>query len=169
MTPEELARFNAKIDTTGTTCWTWTGAITKDPRPGAGGYAIFRSEGRTRLAHRVAYEHFIGPIPEGMTLDHLCRVRNCVNPAHCEPVPTRTNTLRGDGPTAENAVATHCPQGHPYDDANTYTERRGSRHCRTCARERQAEWIARKVAETGNPDWFRDYKRARRAAAKEKS
>lgn len=160
-------------------CWLWIGGKDYD------GYGIFKSNGRSHRAHRFAYELLVGPIPDGLTLDHLCRVTCCVNPKHLEPVTTRVNTLRGTGPPAVNArrvlcvnghplppnrkckvcaaqanrrvrgwsevdvvavpiaVAfaerTHCPQGHPYDDANTYTSKKGSRHCRTCHRERERE------------------------------
>lgn len=94
-------------------------------------------------AHRYAYEHFIGPIPEGLQVDHLCRVRNCVNPDHLEAVTCRENVLRGDGVAAANARATHCPQGHAYDEANTYTWTNGGRHCRACARIKTREQRAR--------------------------
>lgn len=83
--------------------------------------------------------HHVGAIPSGLTIDHLCKVRRCVNPAHLEPVTRGENVLRGDTITAANARKTHCPRGHEYDDANTYVCKRGLRSCRTCARERNRE------------------------------
>jgi len=85
-----------------------------------------------QYAHRFGYELLVGPIPTGLTLDHLCRVRTCVNPAHLEPVSIGENVLRGDTRPAANLKKTHCPRGHAYDAANTYIARGGERHCRTC-------------------------------------
>lgn len=82
-------------------------------------------------AHRQAYERAIGPIPDGMVIDHLCRVHACVNPEHLEAVSNAENILRGVSPSALNARKTHCPRGHPYDAQNTYRTPRG-RHCRAC-------------------------------------
>lgn len=87
---------------------------------------------KTASAHRVSYEAFIGPVPDGLILDHLCRVRHCVNPWHLEPVTGTENVLRGVGPTAINARKTHCIHGHPFDDRNTILDGRGYRHCLTC-------------------------------------
>lgn len=121
---DDEARFWSKVDKT-PTCWLFTGAL-------AGGYGRFYLAGGLVPAHRYAYELLVGPIPEGLQLDHLCRVRNCVNPGHLEPVTQRENLLRGTGPSARHARAAQCPQGHPYDAANTYTAPNGHRHCRTC-------------------------------------
>jgi len=75
-----------------------------------------------------------GPVPPGLTVDHLCGSRLCVNPDHFEAVTLRTNILRSDGTGARHARTTRCPQGHLYDLANTYVDRRGSRSCKTCRR-----------------------------------
>ncbi len=91
-------------------CIIWTGHIDKD------GYG---KVGNVR-AHRIAYENVCGPIPVGLTIDHLCRVRACVNPDHLEAVTRRENTIRGNGPSALNARKTACVNGHPFDEANTY-------------------------------------------------
>ena len=119
-------RFWAKVDKT-PACWNWIGATT------GLGYGNLRWKGRNAKAHRVAYELLVGPIPQGLTIDHLCRNRACVNPAHMESVTMRDNTLRGQTVTAANAKKTHCPNNHPYDLLNTWIAKDGSRHCRACA------------------------------------
>lgn len=126
-------RFWAKVEI-GPGCWLWTAAGARS----GNGYGRFHRDGRLLLAHRVAYEWLVGSIPDGLELDHLCRVRACVNPGHLEPVTLRENILRGESPSARNAVKSECPQGHPYDEANTYVDRTGRRHCRTCAKRRKA-------------------------------
>lgn len=117
-------------------CWEWTGSL----RPDGYGRIYFggRDSGRVWRAHRLVYEVLVGPIPDGMTLDHLCRNRRCVNPDHLEPVPNRENVLRGIGITAENKRKTHCVRGHEFTPDNTYAH--GSkRHCRTCRTENMRE------------------------------
>lgn len=96
-------------------------------------------DGSQPLAHRVFYEHHVGPIPLGLTIDHLCKVTRCVNPDHLEPVTQRVNTLRGDGPSAVNARKTHCPHGHEYTPDNTYVRKAGGRICKTCSQQRYAQ------------------------------
>ena len=118
-------------------CWNWIGNIDR------GGYGhIETKEGRGLLVHRVMYESSIGPIPDGKEMDHLCRNRRCVNPDHLEPVTRKENVNRGVASIvnrARSAARTHCRNGHPYDEANTYIARRGSRDCRACQRERRRE------------------------------
>jgi hypothetical protein len=98
------------------------------------GYTHMLNDEDVRVyCHRLSYEHFIGPVPARRTLDHLCRVTACVNPRHLEPVPHRTNLLRGNTIVANAAAKTHCPQGHPYDAANTVMDQ-GKRRCLTCRR-----------------------------------
>lgn len=95
-----------------------------------GGYGKFPLGGKEVAAHRVAYELTKGPIPEGLVLDHLCRVRLCCNPDHLEPVTHAENVRRG-----ERATKTHCINGHAFTPENTYITRKGWRHCRACRRK----------------------------------
>lgn len=107
-------------------CWLWLGA-------GSGGYGhTWAVGGRKWLAHRLAFEVLVGPVPKGLDLDHLCRNRGCCNPAHLEPVTHRENARRG----LHGALITRCPSGHAYDDENTYVGPNGARKCRRCGREK---------------------------------
>lgn len=107
----------------------WKGTTLK------GGYGQIKVNGKRLMAHRFFYELLKEPIPEGLTLDHLCRVTACVNPAHLEPVTGRENSLRGTNPCALNARKTQCKNGHPLSGVNLYIKPIGSRICRTCSRE----------------------------------
>ncbi|SHJ58333.1 Helix-turn-helix [Nocardiopsis flavescens] len=137
-------RFWAKVDKTSSPsgCWLWTAGTDW------WGYAEFSVNGQSRGAHRVAYAALVGPIPDGLTIDHLCRVRHCVNPGHLEPVSIRENTLRGNTITAANAAKTRCGRrGHPFDEANTRIGSKGERRCRACDNEvRRARKAARRKA-----------------------
>ena len=119
-----LARLEARVER-GVGCWIWKGT------PRGDGYGQILVDGYHWGAHRLAYTLWVGPIPDGLTIDHLCRQPLCINPAHMEPVTKRENTLRGDGITARQARRTPCPRGHAYDERNTYVNR-GKRHCRHC-------------------------------------
>jgi hypothetical protein len=137
-----LPRFASKveIDPEGG-CWLWIGKLNRN------GYGRFmHPDQRNIVAHRYAYETAVGPIRDGLQLDHLCRVRRCVNPAHLEPVTQRVNLLRGDTLTAKAAAATHCPSGHPYSGNNLYVNPKGHRFCRECHRKHAAATRARKRA-----------------------
>lgn len=104
---------------------------------------IMLPDGSQPLAHRYFYEQLVGSIPEGLTLDHLCRIRNCVNPAHLEPVTRGENTLRGDTITGNNRRKTQCKRGHAFTPENTRITPQGTRCCRACARERRKRESAR--------------------------
>ena len=129
-------------------CWRWPGMINQ------AGYGIIRSRsGGTRKeyrAHRVVYEEMVGPIPAGLVIDHLCRTRACVNPAHMEPVTSEENVRRGRGYSHEKlANRTHCKHGHPWEGDNVYVNPRGYETCRSCARRRTAEWKQRQLTSQG--------------------
>jgi hypothetical protein len=125
-TPLDL--FMAKVSIQQNRCWLWTGGKAR------GGYGKFSSRGKTRLAHRYAYEQFIAAIPPGKQLDHLCRNRACCNPLHLEPVTCKENLMRGNTLQRENAAKTECPKGHAYTEENTYRYPDGRRRCIACRR-----------------------------------
>lgn len=117
------------IDPSG--CLLWTGSVH------ASGYGrMSDSSGKTAYVHRLMYELFVGPIPDGLELDHLCRVRRCASPAHLEAVTRQVNQLRGQTISAANAAVARCPQDHAYDEANTGRRPGGQRYCKACNRER---------------------------------
>lgn len=128
-------RFWSKVDATGP-CWEWTASIGKTG--GYGKYTIpFRDgSGKSKhvYAHRYAYEILVGPVPDGMDLDHLCRIRKCVNPDHLEPVSRRENLRRGIGLVAANMGKTHCDHGHEFNEENTHRTAQGYRQCKVCRR-----------------------------------
>lgn len=132
-----IVEFREKTVENGDGCWEWTG------KRGANGYGVIWHQGREYYAHRVFYTALAGPVPAGLDLDHLCRVRHCVNPSHLEAVTRGENVLRGQSPVAQNAKKTHCPKGHSLADA--YISR-GARECRTCKKTRSAAARARKKA-----------------------
>ena len=126
-------RFFDRAVTSEAGCWGWRGYVTNE------GYTLiaYPEEGLSIVGHRLSYELHKGPIPDGLTVDHLCRNRTCTNPDHLEAVPFAVNVLRGVGPTAINAAKTHCKHGHPFDEENTYTRpKSGNRDCRKCIADR---------------------------------
>jgi len=128
MTPFE--RLLNKIETIPEAgCWIWLG--TRNP----GGYGMITVDRRSQLVHRIAYEHLKGTIPEGLDLDHLCRVRSCCNPDHLEIVTRRVNIMRGIGVAAQHSKKTHCIHGHPLlgETIKPFPSRPNHhRVCRTC-------------------------------------
>ena len=119
-----------------TGCWLWNRAKNHD------GYGQIRIEGIHWRAHRLSYEAFREPIPKGLEIDHLCRVRACVNPEHLEVVTHTENVARGKT-GVHNKRKTHCPQGHPYSGNNLRTSEDGWRYCRLCGKLRVRAYRAR--------------------------
>ena len=135
---EQIARFWTHVDMG--YHWLWHGMTAGN------GYGRVVIDGKNQAAHRVAYEWLVGPIPDGLELDHLCGVRNCVNPHHLEPVTHKENVARGKTITHYNSEKTHCPRGHELSGDNLVPSalRKGRRDCLTCSRQRAREYRERK-------------------------
>lgn len=118
-------RLKRRSKKTAEGCLEWQGCLT------TAGYGAIFFEGRKREAHLIAYETFVGRVPKGKELDHLCRNRKCINTAHLEPVTHKENVRRGEGACAKHARKTRCVNGHPFNKKNTYvtSERRRCREC----------------------------------------
>lgn len=131
MTASVAERFWSKVEKTAS-CWLWTAATLR------GGYGQFTISHDVKIsAHRWSYESLVGPIPDGLVLDHLCRVSACVNPNHLEPVAQAENVRRGEVWMISGSK-THCPSGHEYAGGNLYLRPSdGARVCRACTREHQ--------------------------------
>lgn len=125
-TEQRMKTFWAKVDKTDT-CWLWTGSKTTR------GYGRVSWDRRTTGAHRVSYQALVGPIPEGLELDHLCRVKHCVNPDHLEPVTHSENVRRG---VAARPPSERCRNGHLRTMENTEHNAAGWIQCRICLLER---------------------------------
>lgn len=116
----------------GEPCWWWKGTSS------SGGYGMIYRDGRRIQAHVATYEYYVGKVPDGLELDHLCRSPSCVNPAHLEPVTRRENILRSTNFCAVSASKTHCKRGHEFTVENTYVHpTKGQRSCRACHRENE--------------------------------
>lgn len=117
-------------------CWLRTLGIRPGTFGNGGGYSRLYRQGKTVYAHRLAYETWVGPIPQGKQIDHLCRHRSCINATHLEPVTPQENQSRGE----TNASKTQCPRGHPYDIVTS----QGSRWCSICHASAQRQYRKRK-------------------------
>ena len=130
------------IPVTESGCWVWLGSL---DTAGYGRFTIWSEDTQKQQqfsAHRESYKYFCGPIPEGKEIDHLCKVRCCVNPTHLEPVSDYENWQRGDQSAQQvNRAKTHCPRGHPYEEGNLVLSflKQGKRACLICRRQQKME------------------------------
>jgi hypothetical protein len=131
---DRLMRRVAEDMTTG--CWIWTGSCN------ASGYGRIAGPQGNQFTHRVAYEYFVAEIPEGLHIDHLCRVTSCCNPWHLDPVTPAENLRRAGNYEAKVALE-ECPRGHSYTPENTRIHKRGYRACLTCERARYQRYQQR--------------------------
>ena len=171
----DIEKFCAKFEVNPVTlCWEWTAYLTQ------AGYPQIGEHRAVRPAHRVGYEWFVGPIPSGLELDHLCRNTKCVNPDHLEPVTGAENLRRARA--ARLVERTHCPKGHPYDEGNTRWKNGKYRECKTCKRASDAAygkanrgriraWAAeyRDRTRDRQREYFADYRAKNREAINERT
>lgn len=144
------ARFASKYRVDESGCWIWEAATHKS------GYGQFGLRSGHVRAHRFSYELHVGPIPEGLVIDHLCKVRNCVNPSHLEAVTVTENTRRGSA-WDFNRSKTHCPHVHEYTPENTFVMRQAKgggprRVCRTCDNAKSRAAYRKRKARLGLMD-----------------
>lgn len=136
----ERIRNKIRIDQK-TGCWEWQGHRSPD------GYGQVKYHGAVHSVHRLTYRLLVGPIPDGMQLDHFaCDNRACGNPEHVRPTTVRENVLRSGSIQSLNAAKTHCVNGHPFTPENTTRHPNGGRQCRACDQRRGREWRARRRA-----------------------
>lgn len=148
----ESFRFDKFLDriVTDGECIIFTG--TKSPQ----GYGSFQSANRVRMqAHRISYQVFVGPLIDGLVIDHICRNRLCVRPDHLRQVTHQVNILAGVGATAVHAKKTHCVNGHEYTTENTHRTRHG-RACKICRKEKKRVW------DINNREHRRQYRKEQR-------
>jgi len=135
---EVIERLLSKVDKTGD-CWNWTGSVSSSGYGQITGY--IGNKKKNFITHRLAYKHYLGKIPDGYTIDHLCQNRLCQNPDHLEAVTQRENTLRSLTVTAVNAQKTHCTNGHPYSGDNLLMDKkRNIRMCKACRKTVHLNW-----------------------------
>jgi hypothetical protein len=126
--PVEL-RWQSQVAIQAPGCWIWTGPVNVY---GYGRFRVRDGRGLSEIAHRAVWQLIVGPIPNDLSLDHLCRVKRCVNPDHLEPVTHAENCRRGHSPGARARRDNRCKWGHEFTPENTLTDTRGHRICRTC-------------------------------------
>jgi hypothetical protein len=148
ITRDRFMKHVSKDPVTG--CWMWTGNWT---RRMVGDYGLAWSDGKLHRAHRISYQLFVGRIPDGLVIDHLCRVCRCVNPRHLEAVTQSVNIDRGilGAIIRSRKAQTHCKRGHEFTPENTKRKPGGRRECRACSRRLQNE----RRAMYGRSDWPR--------------
>ena len=146
LTPKQLERFESKYVKLDSGCWLWIGSRN------AKGYGLIRIDYVLYRAHRISYEIYVGPIPEGLVLDHVvsrgCTSTSCVNPAHLEPVTNVENQKRGR--PNPNVFKTHCPKGHEYTEDNIYHRPKGGRGCRKCIQIADQDYKLNKLIRQAN-------------------
>lgn len=130
-TPRPVRFWSKVLFTEG--CWEWTAAHDQH------GYGRFYDGTKLVGAYRWAYEFCVAPIPDGLSIDHLCRNPSCVNPDHLEPVTHTENMRRGNGWSGRKFRQTHCMRGHEFDEDNTYVTKQGRRNCRKCHKDYERE------------------------------
>jgi hypothetical protein len=147
-TPAERVLSRTSITLSG--CWLWEG------KPNKSGYGQVRDRGRWPVVHKIVYEALVGPVPDGLQLDHLCHDprtcnlgeecphRRCVRPSHMTPVTPKQNTLRSNAVTALNGAKSQCVNGHEFTEENTYIRPKGGRTCRVCTRLASKRYALRK-------------------------
>jgi hypothetical protein len=138
--PTVIERLFARVEKRPHGCWIWTGALN------GAGYGAIGSGGKVLRTHRVAYEHLVGPIPDGLQLDHLCRVRSCCNPAHLEPVTNHENWLRGEHHVVKAIRDGVCKRGHDLTTGDVYVRRNGGILCRRCVLANNRAYRLRVIA-----------------------
>ena len=167
-TKPAIERFMSHVEKAENGCWNWTGGI----KPG--GYGVFgitkNKIRKAHNAHRWAYINMVGDIPEGLTVDHLCRNRKCVNPSHMEIVTIRENLLRGTGYSARNARKTHCPKGHLLIAVPQTWNTSAQRHCPICEHDEAKSWNKnnRERKNENNSKYYHRNKERLRAINREK-
>lgn len=134
MTPGVLKRFITKVSVPllGGGCWDWSAAKNNN------GYGVMHVKVGPRFAHRAAYEHWRGPLIQGLVIDHVCKNTGCVNPAHLQQVTQRKNVLLGNNFCAKHSKQTHCKRGHEFNLNNTYVSlstKTPRRQCKACRRK----------------------------------
>lgn len=153
-----MSRFMKHVEFRDDGCWQWT-AGTIASKGCANRYGRFWYRLRATTAHRASHEMFIGPIPSGLTVDHLCQNTLCVNPAHLEAITSGANTLRSPATlAAQNSLKTHCKRGHELTEENTRLQFRAggarkSRTCRECERIKQRKREGRVWVECSGCGW----------------
>ena len=140
-----IDRFLEKVKKTDP-CWNWIGGFYNTT-----GYGYFYLNGKQLLAHRAGFELLVGAIPDGLTLDHLCRNKLCVNPKHLEPVTLGVNVLRGNSMGAINARKTTCIRGHAFTNENTgyqpyYKVGKLARYCKICRNDTNKVWKRERIS-----------------------
>lgn len=147
---DPLQHIKDRVHITDSGCWEW-----QRHRSQAGYGRVGLADFSTDYVHIIAYTLVVGPVPDGLELDHLCRNRACCNPDHLEPVTHRENVQRGtagEAARALSALQTHCVRGHEYTPENTRIRKSGRRQCRTCARKQAREAArARRAATPPKP------------------